>query len=130
MSGSFVPMNLRPIVFVDLETTGLDCHTHEILEFAAVRTDPEGREQAYFEHRVIPEHIDRASPEALQVNGYTESGWFDAVPLRVALVDYAQILGADEECITVIQNPVFDMGFIREAVRKTSSEDSASSRRS
>jgi len=119
MTEPFVPMNLRDLVFVDLETTGLDCDVHEILEIAAVRTT-HGAERvvASFEHRVTPERIDVAEASALAINGYNPTEWLDAVACRVALVDWCQILGRDEECIVVGHNPAFDQGFLRVGAKR------------
>lgn len=66
---------MRPIVWLDTETTGLSTQKHEIIEFAAVHED--GSE---LNIKIQPQHIETAHPKALEVNGYTEEAWADALP--------------------------------------------------
>lgn len=78
---------LRRLVFIDTETTGLDPNFHEIIEIGMIQVDPESMEEIgeALEIRIRPEHIERASPEALVVNGYNEEDWKDAVSSRTAV---------------------------------------------
>lgn len=115
----FVPPNLRPLVFFDLETSGLDSERHDILDFAAVRTSPDTWTAiASFEHKCELVRPETAEPGALAVNGYSPAAWIDAEPVRVALIDFVTILGRDEECAVVAHNPTFDVGFVRAAARR------------
>lgn len=69
-------MRTGPLLFLDTETTGLEADTHEILEVAAILTSPDGKTvQDTFEAKLRPEHLDKASPQALEVNGYNEDDW-------------------------------------------------------
>lgn len=76
----------RPLLFIDLEMTGLNPLTHEIIEVGAVVVNGRTLEiEKEYEVKVAPQHIELASPEALEVNGYTSEAWKDAKPLREVL---------------------------------------------
>lgn len=73
------------LVFVDVETTGLDPERHELLEVAAVRVHPHTLEPLdHASARVRPGRLADANPRALEVNGYTDEAWRDAVTHRHA----------------------------------------------
>lgn len=101
----------RPLVFLDVETTGLDPAIHEIIEIAAVRVTPWGERVYAFDTKTLPTHIETASEEALRVNGYTPERWKDAVPLRFALVRFAMMFEGTVAPIVGGHNPRFDLGF-------------------
>ena len=114
----FVPMNLRDLVFLDLETSGLDPDDHEIVEFAAVRTSADtSREISSFSHRCAFD-LRKATAEALQTNHYDPTDWLDAEPVRVALTDFVTLLGPDESAVVIGQNVGFDVGFVRATARR------------
>ena len=113
-------MKQEPLAFIDLETTGLLTHKHEIIEIACIIADQIGgtegpptlkfREE--FEIRVKPRHIETADPEALSINGYSEERWHDAIDLKDALKILSE---KTEDCIMVGQNITFDWSFLAEA---------------
>ncbi|MBI4133932.1 MAG: 3'-5' exonuclease [Candidatus Terrybacteria bacterium] len=73
---------IRPLVFLDTETTGTQPGRHELLEIGAVvvaGTPPYGIGDS-FSVKVRPERIQDADPEALMINHYTAEEWRDAVP--------------------------------------------------
>lgn len=102
---------LKPLAFVDLETTGLDPEHHEIIEFAVVREDG-----TYVEFKVKPEHIETAHPKALEVNGYTPEAWEGAISQEEAAKHLAAWL---EDSIIAGQNVKFDIGFLEALAEKT-----------
>ncbi|MEK9200972.1 MAG: 3'-5' exonuclease [Patescibacteria group bacterium] len=80
----------RPILFIDLEVTGLDRHQHEIVEIAALRVDqPDFTVTNSFYTKVIPEHIETADPKALSIINYSKEAWVDAIPLQQAIEELA-----------------------------------------
>lgn len=98
------------LVFVDLETTGLDPGKHEVIEIAAIETSLDGRIVFRTYHRrIIPQFLDRADPEALAINGYSASEWADAVPRSKAIADLNVILRG---AVLVGHNVSFDEGFL------------------
>lgn len=79
----------RPLLFIDLEMTGLNPVTHEITELGAVLVDGRTFEIKHeYEAKIIPEHIETADPAALAINGYTAEEWKDAKPLLEVLTAF------------------------------------------
>ncbi|KKU28577.1 MAG: Exonuclease RNase T and DNA polymerase III [Candidatus Amesbacteria bacterium GW2011_GWA2_47_11b] len=76
----------RPVLFIDLEMTGLDVAHHEIIEIAALITRPPKFDIINsFYAKVLPTHIETADSQALEITGYNPKLWQDAIPLRQAL---------------------------------------------
>jgi len=101
----------RRLCFIDTETTGLDPFVHEMIEFAAVFQD--GTVGQGF--RIKPQHIETASPKALEVNGYKPEDWKDAL----APLDAAERIGKLlDNCILVGHNVGFDIGFIKALLKR------------
>jgi len=112
-----------PILFLDVETSGLSPKRHEILEVGAIRFDGPGCETS-LSARVRPEHIETASARALEVCGYSPAKWAEAVPLSVALRALRRLIkghdpyddGAEDSCDTIGgHNVSFDLRFLRAA---------------
>lgn len=104
------------IAFVDLETTGLDPARHEILEFAVICAEPRTLKMIGGANiRVRPEHIETADPKALEVCGYNEKDWEDAVPLREAMESIAALL---EGTLIAGHNVGFDWSFLEAAFKR------------
>jgi DNA polymerase-3 subunit epsilon len=101
------------LIFCDIETTGLDPSRHEIISISIIIDTPQGTET--YSHKVIPEHIDTASPEALRINHYSPEAWADAIPLEQATQDIARRIKGG---LFIGWNPKFDMLFIKAALRK------------
>ena len=93
------------LAFVDIETTGLEPHKHEIIEVAIIT-----KERTYHV-KVSPQFIEFADQRALEINGYTPEEWIDSVPSKVVACELSDILNNK---IIVGHNPKFDMSFIRE----------------
>ena len=106
-------MKLRNLLFLDTETTGLDPEVHEIIEFAGILTSPDGKTVLHrYEARLAPQHIETATPIALQVNGYTPEGWSPekCVP-RAEFLEKVQALSFNTT--VVAHNAPFDIGFLK-----------------
>ena len=81
----------RPVLFIDLEMTGLDVFRHEIIEIAALLTRPPkfNIESSYYT-KVLPTHVETANSQALEITNYDPQLWQDAIPLHQALIELSQ----------------------------------------
>lgn len=120
----------KPIAVLDLETSGLIPGTHEVLEVGIVKdhhvsedelgTADDWYQQTTSEYdlngrkrclnlKIKPSRIGSAQPKALEVNGYKEEDWKDAVtPEEAAHRINAFLKG----CVICGYNVKFDMGFL------------------
>lgn len=82
----------KPLIFVDLETTGTTPGKHEIIEIGAVRAAPEPPYaiEAEFEVKVEPQRLFDADPEALKVNRFNEGEWRGALPEAEAVRQFIE----------------------------------------
>ena len=100
----------RRVAFFDTETTGLDPDKHDILEFSVSYRDGET-----ISHRVKPLNIENADPRALEVNGYKEEDWVDAMEPSEAARLIPSLLNF---CVVVGHNIQYDLGMVRGLFRK------------
>ncbi|MEK7228221.1 MAG: 3'-5' exonuclease [Patescibacteria group bacterium] len=113
----------QPLAFIDIETTGLDRDTHEIIELAAVITRMKDGELVVTDQidlKIQPKTIETAEPQALRINGYNETDWLFAVSLEDAMKLFAQ---KTEGAIFVAHNLTFDYGFVETAFKRTGIEN-------
>lgn len=117
------PLRLKPVVFLDTETTGLPENPHaEVIEIAVV--DLEG--EVLMNTKVRPvylkealEYDEEGTNIALKINGYNEEAWKDAptfaelVPQIVEVFKYKAIVG---------QNPNFDRTMMVRGLEKAGAE--------
>ncbi|MEZ4472031.1 MAG: 3'-5' exonuclease [bacterium] len=66
--------------------------------------------------RVKPTRIEDASPRALEINGYSEEGWRDALPLAAGLAQVSPLL---DGATFAGHNVSFDRAFLRVAYART-----------
>lgn len=104
-------MRDRPLIFLDLEATGLEIQKSEIIEIGAVKT-----EQKYpfevlgeFHVKVKPQHLETADPEGLKVAGFIPAEWEEALDLKEAL---KQLDKFSEEGVLVGYNTPFDWALL------------------
>lgn len=116
-------MKKQNLAFVDIETTGLDPDTHEIISIGVVLVfqDWSGTKPVFetieeFELKVKPESIENAEPVALRVNGYNEADWIFAYKLPEAMKIFSE---KTSDAIMVAHNISFDYIFIDKAFRTT-----------
>ena len=70
-----MPVNERDLCFFDTETTGFELDK-ELLEIGAVRVKANTFEKlSEIDIKIKPQHIENATPEALEVVGYDEAEW-------------------------------------------------------
>lgn len=100
----------RKLAITDVETTGRNCYKHEIVEIGLIVADQMTLQVLdIMDVKVKPTRLDRAEPIALEVNGYTEEAWQDAVDLKTAMLEYAE---KTKGAIFCAHNVIFDWGFI------------------
>jgi DNA polymerase-3 subunit alpha (Gram-positive type) len=109
------PISEANLLFVDLETSGLSATNDEIIELAAILTDPTGRMVLKeYSTKVFPEKP--VHPKAAAVNGYTVEKWAgSAVSLNVAMKEFIVMA---KDTVMVAHNIDFDWRFIEENIKK------------
>ncbi|OGY80023.1 MAG: hypothetical protein A3B74_05200 [Candidatus Kerfeldbacteria bacterium RIFCSPHIGHO2_02_FULL_42_14] len=116
-----VNMRNHPLVFFDIETTGIIPEQHEIIELAYVVADQHTlrilKEKSL---QVQVKHLETADPFALSIIQYEKRDWSDAMPLRQAL---AQFLEDANDGLLIGQNISFDWAFLRRALSSEGLED-------
>lgn len=106
-----------PLVFIDIECTGLDREVHEIIEMAAIVYDPtEDKIIKQWEKKIAPSHIETATPIALEINGYKNNPGLYTGNLKSALIKFNTIV---KKRMIVGQNIAeFDLPFISTNMKK------------
>ena len=109
---AFVESLERPVVFFDLETTGLDADAgDEIIEVGAVPIlDGEIREDCAFQSLIDPDRP--IPPDSTRVHGITEEMVKGKPRVEVVLPEFLRFCGPHP---LVAQNADFDMNFLRAA---------------
>ena len=79
---------MKKIAFIDTETTGLQVSTseHEVIEFCIILNG------VVTTHKVKPSRLSLAHPKALEINGYNEKDWEDALSKEEAAKIVADLL--------------------------------------
>jgi len=117
-------MKNKNLAFIDIETTGFDVHTHEIIEIGCLIVSQENGIPTgiveEFELKIQPIRLEQASAEALAVNGYNEAAWMFATTLEQAMKVFAE---KTKECIMVAHNVAFDYSFLAHAFATTGVEN-------
>ncbi len=104
----------KNLAFVDLETTGVDPESAEIIEIAVIHTTSTFVVSQELTFKVLPKHIETASAEALAINGYNQEDWKDAKPLREVLQLVAPLL---QGATIAGHNVEFDRSFLVKAFK-------------
>ena len=121
-------MRKQNLAFIDIETTGLNVDTHEIIEIGCVLVSQnwtDGAKPTFevveeFELKIKPERIEDADKVALRVNGYDPSAWVFAYTLKEAMQIFSK---KTDGAIMVGHNICFDFGFLDKASRTTGIEN-------
>lgn len=96
---------MRSLVYVDIETTGLDPELHDVFEVAwAVNDGP-------VESMILPHTLAGADAEALVLNGYLNREIEVVEPVEVA--DIVEFMAELQNVTIVGSNPAFDTSFLR-----------------
>jgi len=106
----------KTLVFIDLETTGMDLCQHEIIEIACLVVDPKTLKiKKRFERKIMPEHLEKAAPEALKITGFSKKVWQkEAQSLGKVLQDLNQLA---PKGMFIGWNVSFDRPFLERAIR-------------
>ncbi len=81
----------RPLVFVDLEFSGLELK-HEVIELGCLVVDQsDWKIKKEWHVKIKPVHIERADRNALKIIGYAKKKWGNAISLREALLKFNEI---------------------------------------
>tara|TARA_R100001079_G_C4391180_1_gene127308 strand:+ start:230 stop:787 length:558 start_codon:yes stop_codon:yes gene_type:complete len=99
-------------IFCDIETTGLDYTRHEIISICIIIEYPIG--VSTWHTLIKPKHIHTADKKALEINGYNEAAWQDALTIEEAVEIIDQKLHGG---VFIGYNPTFDIGFIKKALK-------------
>lgn len=104
----------RDLCFFDIESTGLSVYG-EMIEIGAIRVETDGLNiMDEFSTKILPERIETADPEALEVVGYDEKLWKkEAIPIREALEKF--LVFADD-CVLVAHNLAFDWMWLQRSL--------------
>ena len=95
------------LLFLDTETTGLSPQVHEIIEFSILIRD--GVEEYQETFKIQPDHIETAHPRALEINGYNNQEWQDAISQSEAAIKINNLV---RDGIVVGHNVEFDLRFM------------------
>ena len=114
-------------IYVDTETTDLEegLDKGELLEVAIIREElsppytQRGVITDIWVKKILPKHIETASPAALRVNGYTPEKWADAVPFE-SVAD--ELVAKLKNATWVGHNPTFDRDFILDSLKRIGKE--------
>lgn len=110
----------KDLCFIDCETTGLDPHHHEIIDVAAVRVTHDLTEIRRAHCLVMPQHPDRASPEAAALTGFSVAAWQAHTPPPLSLSGALDLIAPCVEGAELIGQFVrFDEQFLRAAFMAT-----------
>ena len=105
-------------VIIDTETTGLNPDEgHEVIEFGAI-VMLDGLKTEKIELKIKPEALDRASPEAMRVNGYNDYKWRYAIPQSQAVKFIYAFIESNRDGLFVGHNLQFDKRFIEAMGKK------------
>jgi len=105
-------LDKRPLVFYDSEFSGLD-YNHEIMEIGCVVVSPKDLKIIKkWKVRVKPAHIENADKNALNIFGYSENKWKNAISLKEAIKEFDKIA---KNSVIIGFNSNIDFMFLRKA---------------
>lgn len=108
---------MRDLVFLDVETTGLDPEVHEMFEVGLTKTDVKGEILGSLYYWIVPQHLQTASPQALALNGYYRRKMTEPCEGRVhgaVRQEVAEEIVIFTEGVHLVGcNPGFDASFVR-----------------
>jgi len=111
------------LAIIDVETTGLDPHHHEMIDLGAIYTTLDGEELGRFFVRIHPEHPERAGEIARSINGYDEARWnqLEALMPDQAVAEFLafhQQHASDRRFVLTAYNAPFDRNFLEALLKR------------
>ncbi len=105
------------LAFIDVETTGLVPGWHEMIDIGMVYTTVDGDVIDSLFIRILPDHPERASQGAVEVNGFSVDRWLSLEAVEsteaVQLIrDFHQRTAGDKNVLMVAFNSWFDASFL------------------
>lgn len=109
-------LNEIKLAVIDTETTGLSVNDHEIIEIGVIIYDQEKDDIVKtWETKIAPQHIETASPEALEINGYAYHPGLYTGNLKSAMIKFNSLV---KGCLIMGQNVSFDLDFLHAALKQ------------
>ena len=113
----------RLVAITDIETTGLDPFKHDIIDLGSVLVDHSMQVVDELELKIKPTFYHPPEKKALQINGYNEAEWQDAIDIKSALTEYSDFA---RDAIFAAYNVTFDWSFVSAAFKKYKTENTMS----
>lgn len=110
------PLRDKPFVVLDTETTGLDPAVHEIIEICIHKPST----GATYTTKIKPQNLECASPKALEINGYNEQDWKDAITFDEAIFEIGDWLHGN---VVVGHNVQFDLNMLKGNLKRSQYKD-------
>ena len=107
---------MSALVFLDIETTGLDPRTDEVWEFAAIRREVDGSETRYHEFVKHDELLRDSLPEPFRSDAERRFSWQAAISRRVFGAQLGTVLMGKPRIVGAC--PWFDTGFLVKYVER------------
>lgn len=116
-------MKNKILAFVDTETTGLDVTPTgaEVIEFTVI-LEKNGKTLDKITHKVKPSRIELAHPRALEINGYNEKDWENALTKEQAKIVLENTLCGNKNMVVVGHNVSFDRNGLNALLKETGSK--------
>lgn len=105
------------LIFIDLETFGLDPYDHAVIDIAMISTTRKGEIIKEYSSKILPSKLDIevADPEAIKINGFKKELWtlYTGAKLKKTVNDEINDLFKGEKYIPIGWNIGFDLSFLR-----------------
>lgn len=105
----------KPFVVLDTETTGLDPNVHEIIEICMYKP----KCGSTYTAKIKPYNLEFASPKALEINGYNEKDWENAITFDEAIFEIGEWLHGH---VVVGHNVQFDLNMLKGNLKRSPHE--------
>lgn len=103
------------LIFIDVETFGLNPYDHPIIDIAMISTTREGEIINEYSSKIKPSklEIECADQKAIEVNGFKPELWSEAKSKKEVNKEIQQIFAQKEKYIPIGWNIGFDLEFLK-----------------